>query len=100
MFGETFLFTLIAVAVFVLAIGGLYRYYYRRRKERGTQESYANMTPNATNYNVASTLPDEAVENASPREAKEIVEKEKATDGPTSLSNEDFYKLKEKINEG
>lgn len=99
MFGETFLYTLIAVAVFVLAIGGLYRYYSARRKERGTQESYANMTPNATNYNVASTLPDDVVENASPEEAREILEKEKAAGGPTSLSNEDFYDLKEKINE-
>ena len=93
----TLLTTLAVIAVVILATVGLYRYYLARRKERGTQESYANMTPNATNYNVASTLPDEAIENASPKEAREIIEQEKATDGLTSLSNEDFYKLKETV---
>ena len=93
----TLLTTLAVIAVVILATVGLYRYYLARRKERGAQESYANMTPNATNYNVASTLPDETIENASPKEAREIIEQEKATDGLTSLSNEDFYKLKEKV---
>ena len=93
----TLLITLAVITVSVVAVVLLYRHYAKRRAERGTQESYANMTPNATNYNIGSTLPEGTVENATPAEAREIIAKEKSTEGTPTLSNEDFYKLKEKL---
>ena len=93
----TLLVTVAVIAVSILAVVFLYRHYAKRRAERGTQESYANMTPNATNYNIGSTLPEGTIENATSAEAREIIAKEKSTDGTPTLSNEDFYKLKEKI---
>ena len=97
MFGSTFIITLVAVFVFVLAIGGLYRHYAKRREVRGTQDARKNITPNTTNYNINS-MPDKTIENATPAEAREIIRKEKSGDSPTSLSRDDFYALKEKVN--
>ncbi|MFK7770552.1 MAG: hypothetical protein AB8F94_00380 [Saprospiraceae bacterium] len=83
--------TLVIVVVTLICV----KLAFRKRHLQKRHEFRSRMKPNDTNYNIAA-MHGEAIKNATPEEAIEILEKIKEGDLP-SLSDEDFYRLKEKI---
>ncbi|MEL6924340.1 MAG: hypothetical protein AAFO94_09850 [Bacteroidota bacterium] len=94
MFDYTFSFYLIFILAAVVIAFFIAPMFKRGKKKANDPRS--NLTPNDTNYNKANTLPKEVVEEASAKEAAEIIRKEQQSD-TSSLSNDDFYRLKEKV---
>ena len=88
----------IAGAVLLVAIYFLVDYFQKKRLERAGTDARASIRPNDTNYNL-DTLPDETIEKATKAEAKQIIENVRKSDAQTSLSRDDFYRLKEKVAE-
>ena len=82
--------------VVLVAIYFLVDYFQKKRLARAGTDARAGIRPNDTNYNV-DTIDDEVIETATKAEAKQIIENVRATEGQTSLSNDDFYRLKHKV---
>ena len=79
----------------IVALAALYPLFYRTRKTKGTDE--LNWV-NTSNYNIAAEESDrEAIDDASPAEARQIADQ--ATHGPDALplADEEFYKLNAKL---
>ena len=86
----------LTVAVLLVAAYFLVDYFQKKRLARAGTDPRASIRPNDTNYSV-DTLDDDVIEGASKEEAQQIIDNVKATDSQTALSNDDFYRLKHKV---
>ena len=81
--------------IFIIVTAISIKLVLRKRQLKERHQFRSHVEPNDTNYNIAA-MHNEAISNATPEEAREILEKIKKGDLP-SLTDEDFYRLKEKI---
>ncbi|MDX1666806.1 MAG: hypothetical protein R3350_06240 [Saprospiraceae bacterium] len=88
---------LISILSIILIGGFVFSVLERRRKRRAIHDPRRYLHPNSTNYNF-SMLDEEEIENCTPEQAREILEKAKNGE-LSSLSPRDFYCLKRKLKE-
>lgn len=92
--GNLSLTTVLLVVAGIALVAVLYRFFYRERDTGGTdQRNWVN----DSNYNVAtSDSESEAIEGASPAEAKHMVDVNK-DEGPYPPSDEEFHAIEKKV---
>jgi hypothetical protein len=89
---------LIIVALILLPLAVVYYNRQQNQKNNTVKDPRRGLKPNATNYNIDGIFSEEDLENATPEEIREIIRKVDRGD-ITSLSNDDFFRLKEKLNQ-
>jgi|GEM_PF-3299428 len=87
----------ILIAFLVIIALAIISLFFFKTKKKKVHDHRSELTPNDTNYNIASHNP-ELIKNATPAEARKMIEQYQKGD-LSSLAAEDFYLLKEKIKE-
>ena len=83
----------VALVIIALIVNAL-----RPKKEKEIHDHRQHLEPNDTNYNIGHVLSPEAIQKASPAEAREIIQKYERGD-LASLSDDDFFLLKKKVDQ-
>ena len=93
------LYYVLGGVVLLVAIYFLVDYFQKKRLARAGTDPRSSVHPNDTNYNMSS-MSDEKLDDLSASEAREIVDKARKSEEPTSLAPRDFHALQRKMKEG
>lgn len=93
------IFYIVLIVAILVALYFITNSFQKRQLKRDKgSDAYANQKPAEGNENL-DMIDDDIIDNATPEEAREILRKMKAGSTP-SLSDDDFFRLKRKIEEG